>query len=143
MRATSLETFRRRLDFDSAQRSACSELSADLMSTSPAITVVGAGVIGLSAAILAQEAGYHVTILSAHFPCDGLSIAYTSCWAGAHLVSVATADQPELHAYDRETFEVLAGLLESDENIPVMMRQQTELRQHVSRLIRSRGCRNT
>ncbi|KAH3683887.1 hypothetical protein WICPIJ_005148 [Wickerhamomyces pijperi] len=54
------------------------------MSTNTEITVIGAGVIGLTSALKLSESGYNVTIVAAHFPSDGLSPKYTSNWAGAH-----------------------------------------------------------
>ncbi|KAH6845305.1 hypothetical protein B0I37DRAFT_398649 [Chaetomium sp. MPI-CAGE-AT-0009] len=54
------------------------------------VVVVGAGVIGLSSAILLQQAGYGVTIVARDFPepfetMDPLTkINYTSPWGGAH-----------------------------------------------------------
>ncbi|KAK3383713.1 amino acid oxidase [Lasiosphaeria ovina] len=54
------------------------------------IVVIGAGVIGLSAAIALEEAGYDVTIVARDFPgpaetFDGLQhINFSSPWAGAH-----------------------------------------------------------
>jgi hypothetical protein len=44
------------------------------------------GVIGLSTAIRALEAGYRVTIFAKLFPGDPKSIEYTSPWAGANHV---------------------------------------------------------
>jgi hypothetical protein len=49
------------------------------------------GVIGLSTAIRAREAGFDVTIFAEIFPGDEKSIKYTSCWAGADHLSIATA----------------------------------------------------
>ncbi|CAM9013373.1 unnamed protein product [Wickerhamomyces anomalus] len=48
------------------------------------IVVVGAGVIGLSAAQALCEKGYKVKVVAAHFPTDPLNSRYTSPWAGAH-----------------------------------------------------------
>ncbi|KAK4132551.1 nucleotide-binding domain-containing protein [Trichocladium antarcticum] len=54
------------------------------------VVVVGAGVIGLSCAILLQDAGYAVTIVARDFPrpfetMDPIAdINYTSAWGGAH-----------------------------------------------------------
>ncbi|KXX82943.1 D-amino-acid oxidase [Madurella mycetomatis] len=54
------------------------------------VVVIGAGVIGLSCAILLQEAGYAVTIVARDFPgpfetLDPVAqINYTSPWGGAH-----------------------------------------------------------
>jgi D-amino-acid oxidase len=48
---------------------------------SPNITVVGAGVQGLTVGLLLQKQGYEVTIIAKYLPGD-LSIEYTSPWAG-------------------------------------------------------------
>lgn len=63
----------------------------------PAGSPSHSGVIGLSTAIRAQEAGYEVTIVAELFPGDEKSIRYTSAWAGAHHCSVATPDDPRQH----------------------------------------------
>ncbi|CAG8468552.1 4466_t:CDS:2 [Scutellospora calospora] len=52
------------------------------MSKNARVNVIGAGVIGLTSALLLQRNGYQVKILAKHFPGD-LSINYTSPWAGA------------------------------------------------------------
>lgn len=49
------------------------------MSSNQHVVVIGAGVIGLTNAILLAESGYLVTIIAAHVPGDE-SIEYTSPW---------------------------------------------------------------
>ncbi|KAF7369315.1 D-amino-acid oxidase [Mycena venus] len=85
------------------------------------VFVVGAGVIGLSTAIRALEAGFDVTIFAEIFPGDQKSIKYTSCWAGADHISHATTNDL-MHRLERETFSVFMGLLKEDPLIPVMIR---------------------
>ncbi|KAJ7922678.1 D-aspartate oxidase, partial [Mycena leptocephala] len=85
------------------------------------VFVVGAGVIGLSTAIRAREAGFDVTIFAEIFPGDEKSIKYTSCWAGADHLSIATAISLQ-HELERETFSVFMGLLKEDRRVPVMVR---------------------
>ncbi|OIW22281.1 FAD dependent oxidoreductase-like protein [Coniochaeta ligniaria NRRL 30616] len=54
------------------------------------VVVIGAGVIGLTAAVRLQEEGYNITVIAKDFPApsetiDSLaSINYTSPWGGAH-----------------------------------------------------------
>ncbi|KAJ7253684.1 hypothetical protein B0H12DRAFT_1202435 [Mycena haematopus] len=69
------------------------------------VFVVGAGVVGLSTAIRALEADFDVTIFAEAFPEDDKSIKYTSCWAAANHVSVATTNAL-LHQLERETFSL-------------------------------------
>ncbi|KAJ7731139.1 D-amino-acid oxidase [Mycena maculata] len=85
------------------------------------VFVVGAGVIGLSTAIRALEAGLNVTIFAETFPGDKKSIKYTSCWAAANHVSVA-ATNALLHHLERETLPVFLGLIKEDPLVPVMVR---------------------
>ncbi|KAI0037134.1 nucleotide-binding domain-containing protein [Vararia minispora EC-137] len=81
-----------------------------MSSTSPdqtrSIVVLGAGVIGLTTALVLQETGdYKVTILASKLPTDPKSIHYTSHWAGAHhVISVSNEFQARL---EKETFEVM------------------------------------
>jgi glycine/D-amino acid oxidase-like deaminating enzyme len=72
--------------------------------------VIGAGVIGLSTAIRAQEQGHNVTILAKCLPGD-MSTEYTSPWAGAHHVSFADGDEKQ-HEMDQETFKVMWDMSE-------------------------------
>lgn len=67
------------------------------------ITVLGAGVVGLSTALQLQERGFKVTIVAECLPEDEKSIRYTSHWAGAHHVSLA-ADSRQSNM-DQATFE--------------------------------------
>ncbi|KAJ7344043.1 hypothetical protein DFH08DRAFT_781485 [Mycena albidolilacea] len=85
------------------------------------VFVVGAGVIGLSTAIRALEAGFSVTIFAEIFPGDEKSIKYASCWAGADHISVA-ATGAFMHELEQETFAVFKGLLKEDPDVPVMVR---------------------
>ncbi|KAF8156869.1 D-amino-acid oxidase [Crassisporium funariophilum] len=77
------------------------------------ITVLGAGVIGLTTALKIQEHGdYRVTIIAEHFPTDPKSIKYASLWAGAHHVSVAGGDHFQ-RKIDIETFNTMWELSEN------------------------------
>ena len=65
------------------------------MKSTPKVHVVGAGVVGLTTALLLQIKGYDVTILAKHFPGDK-SADYTSPWAGARWKTMAPNDNPRL-----------------------------------------------
>ncbi|KAM6492539.1 nucleotide-binding domain containing protein [Amanita muscaria] len=69
------------------------------------VVVLGAGVIGLTTAIVIQEKGdYNVTIVAEHLPSDPKSIKYTSHWAGAHHVYNDTNNQLQ-RELEQKTFE--------------------------------------
>ncbi|GAA5989400.1 hypothetical protein JCM10908_001296 [Rhodotorula pacifica] len=91
--------------------------------------VVGAGVVGLSTAIRLLEAGLEVDIVARDLPGDLLSIEFTSPWAGAHHVSVATGADMRLHEFDARTFKVMSELIEQDPNVPLYFATQTEYRE--------------
>lgn len=65
------------------------------MKSTPKIHVVGAGVVGLTTALVLQLKGYDVTILAKHFPGDK-SPEYSSPWAGARWKTVAPASDARL-----------------------------------------------
>ncbi|KAF8999842.1 D-amino-acid oxidase [Cyathus striatus] len=77
------------------------------------IVVLGAGVIGLSTAIVIQEKPgneYRVSILAEHYPTDPKGIRYTSHWAGAiHHVNLGNAST-RLQEIDYETFKAMWDL---------------------------------
>ncbi|KAG2179982.1 hypothetical protein INT43_003769, partial [Umbelopsis isabellina] len=72
----------------------------------PKITVVGAGVQGLTVALLLQKQGYEVTIIAKHLPGD-LNIEYTSPWAGADWQAMSSNTDIRLQGYESETFKIL------------------------------------
>jgi glycine/D-amino acid oxidase-like deaminating enzyme len=80
--------------------------------------VLGAGVIGLSTALLLQEKGYKVTIVSKAFP-DSKTIDkdpfYASKEAGAHWSSFASASDHKLHAIESVTFKTFWELSKYEE----------------------------
>lgn len=75
--------------------------------------VVGAGVIGLTCALVLSQKGYQVSIIASHFPIDNnLPSSYTSSKAGAHFrpfPSKTKSDQREAR-YTRETFKYFKTL---------------------------------
>ncbi|KAL8278030.1 hypothetical protein RQP46_009490 [Phenoliferia psychrophenolica] len=99
------------------------------------IVVVGAGVIGLSTALKLQREGYKVAIVAECLPGDPNNIKYTSCWAGAHHVSVAGPNDLQMHKFDMETFIEMRQMLEDDPNAPMMMRPQLEYREFERNLV--------
>ncbi|KAF5390090.1 hypothetical protein D9757_003868 [Collybiopsis confluens] len=73
------------------------------------VVVLGAGVIGLTTAIMIQEekgSEYHVTIVAETFPTDPRTFKYTSFWAGASCICTGT-DDVNLQRMERETFDTV------------------------------------
>ncbi|KAJ6597793.1 D-amino-acid oxidase [Mycena vulgaris] len=71
------------------------------------ITVIGAGVVGLTTGIKLQEkGGYKVTIVAEIWPTDHPSPHYTSHWAGGHHCTAAETDDRRQQTMDTETFRV-------------------------------------
>ncbi|KAH6682926.1 D-amino-acid oxidase [Halenospora varia] len=70
------------------------------------IVVVGAGVAGLTTALLlSKQKRYSITVVAKHMPGD-YDIEYTSPWAGANYVPESEPDTPEME-WDRVTFKEL------------------------------------
>ncbi|GAA6006420.1 hypothetical protein JCM11491_004950 [Sporobolomyces phaffii] len=95
----------------------------------PHIVVVGAGVIGLTTALKLQESGYKVSIVARDLPGDRKTINYTSPWAGAHHVSVATGSDMRMHRFDARTFEVMSEMIRRDPEVPLRFTPQVEYRE--------------
>ncbi|KUI68693.1 D-amino-acid oxidase [Cytospora mali] len=73
----------------------------------PNIVVVGAGVVGLtSALLLAKEGGNEVTVVAKHMPGD-YDIQYTSPWAGANYLPMSTQENSR---WERRTWPELKRL---------------------------------
>ncbi|KAJ7446595.1 D-amino-acid oxidase [Mycena latifolia] len=72
------------------------------------ITVIGAGVTGLTTAIKLQEkGGYQVTIVAEIWPSDPNPPAhYTSAWAGGHHCTAADEQDLRQQTMDTETFRI-------------------------------------
>ncbi|CAG8479004.1 3110_t:CDS:2 [Ambispora leptoticha] len=68
--------------------------------------VIGAGVSGLTTALLLQRNGYQTTILAEFFPGD-LSIRYGSPWAGADWRSNVEMDDAQLQKFEAYSFKTL------------------------------------
>lgn len=69
------------------------------------VVVIGAGVIGLTTALVLAEKGYAVTIVSENFPGDKDATHYTSSRAGAHFRPFPSFTESAVreHGYTRET----------------------------------------
>jgi D-amino-acid oxidase len=76
------------------------------------ITILGAGVIGLTAALAVAHTypSSTITVVAKHLPGDR-SIEYTSPWAGANWSSMAHDNGP-LEKYDEITFEKFGNLID-------------------------------
>ncbi|CAO3688713.1 unnamed protein product [Umbelopsis vinacea] len=62
------------------------------------VVVIGAGVIGLTTALLLQKKGYQVTIVAKYAPGD-MNIEYTSPYSGAHWRTMIPNDNVKLQGY--------------------------------------------
>ncbi|GAA6023697.1 hypothetical protein JCM10207_008752 [Rhodosporidiobolus poonsookiae] len=93
------------------------------------VLVIGAGVVGLSTAVRLLEAGYEVDIVARDLPGDEKHIRYTSPWAGAHHVSVATGDDMRLHEFDKRTFAVMSDMITKNPEGPLSFAPQLEYRE--------------
>jgi len=95
--------------------------------STPHIVVIGAGVIGLTTTIVLQESlpEAKITVVASHFPEDGKSIDYSSCWAGAHHITVVNPGlQRDLEI---ETFKKLWLMAHDDCDAPLLVLPHTEL----------------
>ncbi|KAH9477468.1 D-amino-acid oxidase [Psilocybe cubensis] len=82
------------------------------------ITVLGAGVIGLTTALkIQQKGGYQVTVIAQDFPTDPKTVTYASLSAGAHHVSVAGDDVAQ-RKIDIETFKTMWDLSSPEGDAP-------------------------
>ncbi|KAK9468639.1 hypothetical protein V1512DRAFT_257554 [Lipomyces arxii] len=77
--------------------------------SSKKIVVIGAGVAGLTSALLLARKGYDVTIVAKFAPGD-YDIEYTSPWAGANWMSFVKNNQ-QLAKYDEITYCVFQKLV--------------------------------
>ncbi|KAJ6481803.1 D-amino-acid oxidase [Mycena sanguinolenta] len=96
-------------------------LSASITMDQKEVFVVGAGVVGLSAAIRALEAGYKVTVFAEIFPTDTKTIKYTSFWAGANHLSFAESGAL-MEILEKDTLTEFLDLIENDPLVPAMTR---------------------
>lgn len=88
---------------------------ANTKETPQSIAVLGAGVIGLTSALVLANAypDAKITVIAKHFPGDR-SIEYTSPWAGANWSSMAH-DNGRLEKYDEVTFNRFGQLIDGED----------------------------
>ncbi|PWN96884.1 FAD-linked reductase, partial [Tilletiopsis washingtonensis] len=72
--------------------------------------VVGAGVIGLTAALELRAHGHAVHVVARDMPHDAASTQFASPWAGANCVSYAADDDLLQQRWERTTWKRLAGI---------------------------------
>ncbi|CAG8489159.1 4505_t:CDS:2, partial [Acaulospora colombiana] len=78
------------------------------MSQKLKVIVIGAGVSGITTALILQRNGYQVRILAEHFPGDS-SVNYSSPWAGADWRPELTCD-PDISKFETISFKTLWNL---------------------------------
>ncbi|RPB01422.1 FAD dependent oxidoreductase [Choiromyces venosus 120613-1] len=78
------------------------------MSEKSKIVVIGAGVAGLTTALLLSKRGHSVAVVAKHMPGD-YDVEYTSPWAGANYLPVSSPNTREA-TWDRITFQELHRL---------------------------------
>ena len=84
----------------------------------PAVIVVGAGVIGLTTALVAARAGHKVTVVAANRPEDTVSSVAAAIWAPYHAEPASW-----IGPWAATTFDVLAGLAATVPEAGVQMRE--------------------
>ncbi|KAF5580566.1 pyridine nucleotide-disulfide oxidoreductase class-II [Fusarium subglutinans] len=87
------------------------------------IGIIGAGVIGLSIALVLSEAGYHVTVVARELPGDS-SLLWASPWAGAGILPYPTNHGRDLQA---ATYRYFWSLAQTDPSSGV---QRTPVREY-------------
>lgn len=76
--------------------------------TETRVTVLGAGVVGLTTALQLSKKGYSITVVAKHMPGD-YDIEYASPWAGANYLPVG-APGSDLAEYEKNTWPELERL---------------------------------
>ncbi|KAI8923657.1 FAD dependent oxidoreductase, partial [Entophlyctis helioformis] len=84
--------------------------------------VLGAGVVGLTTALVLVRQGWLVTVIAQAFPFayDKHDPLYASPKAGAHWCSFADKDDLRLQRLELDTFKILMAMVDSDPDSPVM-----------------------
>ncbi|WP_370618610.1 NAD(P)/FAD-dependent oxidoreductase [Mumia sp. Pv 4-285] len=86
------------------------------------VLVVGAGVTGLTCAVVAAERGHHVDVLARDLPLETTS-AVAAAWWYPYLAEPVD----RVLGWSRRTYEVLADLSDSETGAGVTMRRSVEL----------------
>ncbi|KAG2200068.1 hypothetical protein INT47_007713 [Mucor saturninus] len=75
------------------------------------IIVIGAGVVGLTTALVLKQKGYqHVTVVAKYVPGD-MCVEYTSPYAGAHWRTMAKNDDKFLSSLDAVSYEKFMNMV--------------------------------
>ncbi|KAG0326762.1 hypothetical protein BGZ99_009061 [Dissophora globulifera] len=83
----------------------------------PLVVVIGAGVVGLTTALLMQCNGYDVTIIASEFPKNGkVHPDYASPKAGAHWRSMCDEDDTRAKGYDTVSYATFQELAKDPES---------------------------
>ncbi|KAG0353548.1 hypothetical protein BG005_007169 [Podila minutissima] len=82
----------------------------------PLAAVIGAGVVGLTTALLLQCNGYDVTVIAADFPKDPKSPDYASTKAGAHWRTMCDEDDHRSQEYDSVSYKTFQELAKEPES---------------------------
>ncbi|KAM3581744.1 hypothetical protein VKS41_005905 [Umbelopsis sp. WA50703] len=75
------------------------------------VVVIGAGVIGLTTALLLQKKGYCVTVVAKYVPGD-MNIEYTSPYSGAHWRTMSPNDNHDLQQNDATAYHIFWDIAE-------------------------------
>ncbi|KAE8222395.1 hypothetical protein CF319_g4398 [Tilletia indica] len=79
----------------------------------PAIIIVGAGVIGLTTAVVLREQGHTVCLLGRELPSDSTSQHFASVWAGANWCSYAGPADIREQGWETKAWEHFLKIRES------------------------------
>ncbi|KAI8084072.1 uncharacterized protein B0P05DRAFT_578524 [Gilbertella persicaria] len=84
------------------------------------IIVLGAGVTGLTTALLLKQKGYEqVTVVAKHIPGD-MNIEYTSPYAGAHWRTMAKNNDKLLQTFDATSYHKFLALAKKDTGVIIV-----------------------
>ncbi|KAL8283777.1 hypothetical protein RQP46_005209 [Phenoliferia psychrophenolica] len=97
------------------------DMPVDPSGSAQRVVVIGAGVIGLTSALVLAEAGFAVKIVARDLPEDSYSQGFASPWAGANWCPfVSKEENPRLCAWEKATFLKLKQLMPSGLVIPLL-----------------------